>query len=94
MIGTGPLRDPTHRNFQSSRPTCSNQGISLRAQFTKEIGGKLGRLQMRRGPFVIVIVLLLIPALIRLYSFAHADNVDAEFKALVTELDTRWNAHL
>ena len=49
---------------------------------------------MRRGPFVIVIVLLLIPALIRLYSLAHADNVDAEFKALVTELDTRWNAHL
>ncbi len=45
---------------------------------------------MRRGPFVIVIGLLLMQAMI--YSLAHADNVDAELKALVTELDARWNA--
>jgi uncharacterized protein (TIGR02246 family) len=47
---------------------------------------------MRRSPFVVVIGLFMIPAVIWLHSLAHADDVNAELKALVTELDARWNA--
>jgi uncharacterized protein (TIGR02246 family) len=51
-----------------------------------------GRRTMERRLFVICSGFLFILAMIGPHSLARANDVEAEFKALITELDARWNA--